>query len=40
MPPLQEKLAGSLEKLHALQKDGRRVFQSSEFTVSVVRRSR
>jgi fido (protein-threonine AMPylation protein) len=32
MPPLHEKLAGSLEKLHALQKDGRRVFQSSEFT--------
>jgi Fic/DOC family len=32
MPPLNEKLAGSLEKLHALQKDGRRVFQSSEFT--------
>src|SRR5262249_5854684 len=32
MPPLHEKLAGSLEKLHALQEDGRRVFQSSEFT--------
>jgi hypothetical protein len=32
MPPLHEKLAGSLEKLHALQKDGRHVFKSSEFT--------
>jgi len=32
MAALHEKLAASLEKLHALQRDGRHVFQSSQFS--------